>query len=234
MRVRAQGDIRAVVDEQVQVVAAALRGAVERTARSVQTELRDQVSRAGFRRPQSIAAAWRVKVYPENASPTLRPSALVYSRAPKVIEAFDRGTEITVKGSRYLCWPTGFNAALGRRNASGRGGVRVTPEEMVNRNAFLIRWGRGGGFLWCLRTRKGQNTGRRTRTRVFAGDVEVLTSNMANREQRASELLDKGFVPMYFLARTVRPGKRFDVAGAAAKARETLARETAAALGGVR
>jgi len=139
-----RGDLRAAMEAEIRDVARAMRRGVERAGREVQAELRAQARGADFSdKGRALANSWRLKLYPPpGAAPrSFRPAALVYSNAPKLVEAFDKGIPIAAKGGRYLAFPTGYNAMRGRRGASSRGGLRVTPAEMkaARGEAFIIR-----------------------------------------------------------------------------------------------
>ena len=138
------GDLRAAMEAEVRDAARAMRRGVQRAGREVQAELRAQARSAGFSdRGRAVANAWRLSLYPPPAAAprTLRPAALVWTNAPKLVDAFDRGIPIVARGGRYLAFPTPYNAAGGRRGASARGGLRVTPAQMraARREAFVIR-----------------------------------------------------------------------------------------------
>ena len=139
-----RGELRAAMEAEVRDAARAMRRGVERAGREVQAELRAQARAAGFSdRGRAVANAWRLSLYPPPAAAprTLRPAALVWTNAPKLVDAFDRGIPIVARGKRYLAFPTPYNAAGGRRGASARGGLRVTPAQMqaARREAFVIR-----------------------------------------------------------------------------------------------
>jgi hypothetical protein len=230
--------IRAAMDAEIVAIAAALRRAVVRTGRQVQQELRAQARAGGFKDGgKAIANAWRLRTYPaEGAAPrTWRPAALVYSNAPDIAEAFDKGVPITAKGQRWLAFPTSWNALRGRRGASARGGVRVTPAQMMaaKGDAFVIRAKSNPAVrLWCLRVREARGLSRRGRNRVrlWAGPAEVLTGNRKGRAQAARDLLDRGFVPMFLLMKRVSLRKRLDIDAVRGSAAGMLASNVSAEL----
>lgn len=91
----------------------------------LKAELRAQVTGAGM--GALLAKTWQGRRYPANRD-SIDAAAFVYSRAPKIVDAFDRAPVIRpVNGRRYLAIPTD-NVP---RTASGRGhGRRMTPEEV--------------------------------------------------------------------------------------------------------
>lgn len=210
------GDLRQVLAAEVRAGERAAMTAVRAETREVQQDLRRQVTTAFGSRARGLANAWRAQVYPR-AGQSLRPAGLVWTKAPTIIDAFERGALIRAKGGRtFLAIPTGFNAARGRR---GRGdqSLRVTPAQMVaSGQAFLRPFRSGRGFVWCLPLRQGAQTGRRRRTRLIAGGIaEVGTANRRGREAWAQGMLARGMVPMFLLLPQVQLPKRLDVAGAA-------------------
>lgn len=230
--------MRAAMEEEIVAIAAVLRRAVARTGRQVQQELRAQARAGGFKDGgRAIANAWRLRTYPaEGTAPrTWRPAALVYSNAPDIADAFDKGVPIVAKGKRWLAFPTGWNAIRGRRGASSRGGLRVTPEQMMaaKGDAFVIRSKSNPAVrLWCLRVREVRGLSRRGRNRIrlWAGPAEVMTGNRKGRQQAASDLLVQGFVPMFLLVKSVSVRKRLDIGAVRARAAGLLASNVVAEL----
>ena len=203
---------------EARAIAAGLRRAVERTGRQVQEDLRAQVRSAGFKDGgRAMANAWRLKTFPAAGVVTFRPAALVFSKMPEAVQAFDRGEPIVARKRKYLAFPTGYNARGGRRSAGSRGGVRVTTQGMIaaGSQAFILRAKSNRSvFLWCLRVNEARGMKRRgrNRLRLFVGDAtEVLTGHRKGQQAMAREVLDRGFVPMFVLVRQVVPRKRLDV-----------------------
>jgi hypothetical protein len=208
------GNLEAAMRAEIRTIAAGMRRAVTRAATEAQAELRRQARKTGFRDGgRALANAWRLRVFPAPGVETLHPAALIWSKMPDIADAFDAGQPIRARHHRYLCWPTGYNAAGGRRG--GRGGMRITPAQMLGAGAFVIRSKRNPRVrLWCLRARQGVG-GKRGRIRVLVrAGTEVLTGRMRGRQARAREVLQQGFVPMFFLVKQVTPGKRLDIAAA--------------------
>jgi hypothetical protein len=238
-----EGNLKAAMQAEVAKVSGALRRGVSQAAVQTQTELRAQARSANFKDGgRAMANAWRVEVYPKAAKTTLRPAALVYSRMPDVVAAFDKGAVVRAGKSRYLAWPTGFNAALGRRQGGRRGGLRVTPEQMMaagkRKEAFVLPVVGStrrdpARALWCLRVAGTSGITRRTRNRVrlyVNTSTEIATGNRKGATQRRRELLQQGFVPMFFLAKQVTLRKRLDLAGVRGRAPMLYARAAVAEL----
>jgi hypothetical protein len=214
------GDLGKMLDREVRDVAAKIRRGVERAAIEVQSELRADARGTGFKDGgRSLANAWRIRVYPTGGGDprTLKPAALIYSRMPEIAKAHDTGASITHKGQGWLCFPTGYNATAGRRNAGSRGGLRVTPDQMkqAKGEAFVIRSKTSPNVhLWCLRVRSASGIKSKTgrgggRLKLYvAGAAEVMTGHFKGRAARLREVQKAGFVPMFFLMKQVKLKKK--------------------------
>lgn len=85
-----------------------------------------------------VANAWRSKNFPSNGY-SLDPAGLVWSKAPKIIAAFDTGiTIVPVNGSKNLAIPT--------QNVPRKGRRRMTPFEVESafNQDLIIKRGQGG------------------------------------------------------------------------------------------
>lgn len=216
------GNASEAVESEVKAVARALRRAVATTGRQVQTELRAQARAAGFKDGgKAVANTWRLKTYPPpGVGPrSWRPAATIYSNMPVAVEAFDQGAIVKTRSGKFLAWPTGYNATRGRRNAGARGGVKVTTAQMAAmgkkrpRESFVIRARSNPNvYLWCMKVYEGRGLSRRSRIKLFGGSGdEVFTGNRKGRAARARELAKQGFVPMFFLKKTVILRKRLNI-----------------------
>jgi hypothetical protein len=111
---------------------------VRRVGLAAQARLRQQVT-TSLRGAQGVANAWRIKFYPDGR-PSLGAAAVIFSKAPNIIQAFDAGEVITPKGARYLAIPL---PAAGPVNV---GGKRITPRSYAQRTgqtlAFVERPGK--------------------------------------------------------------------------------------------
>jgi hypothetical protein len=212
------GNLRSAMDAEVLKVAGALRRAVTTTGQQVQGELRAQARAGGFRDGgRAVGNAWRLNVFPRpGVGPrTFRPAAVVWSRMPKAVEAFDSGKPIRAKNRRFLAVPTEVNFRGARRGRQ----LRVTAEQMANlEKAFVLPVdSRPGVFLWCLPLE--QQRTKRGRLRLFVGGgTEVFTGRVkglqALRESKAAE----GFVVLFILLRKLSLRKRLNVAQVRARA----------------
>lgn len=212
------GNLRAAMDQQVRQVAGALRRAVATAGKQTQDDLRAQARGAGFRDGgRALANSWRLNVYPRPGvgATSFRPAALVTSKMPKAVEAFDAGKPIYAKGSRFLAIPSEVNA----RNGRGGRRLRVTTEQMAKTpGAFITKVkSRAGVFLWCLPLET--RTTKRGRLRLFvSGDVEVFTGKIKGLQEVRRAKAAEGFVVMFLLVRKLNLRKRLNVAQVEARA----------------
>jgi hypothetical protein len=214
-------DFRGLLAGEVTAGERAARSAVTDTGRWTQEQLRGQI-RSGFgARSARLANTWRLAVYPTSA-PTLRPAALVSSRAPAIIDAFDRGAVIRPRGGgRYLAVPLEANRRGGLRTSR----PRVTPAQMVaSRAAFLLPLPGSRNRLWCLRVTQAQRrskAGRISDVAIAGNLVQVGARGTAirgaylSRGRLTQRLLAQGFVPMFLLLPELRLPKRLDIAAVA-------------------
>jgi len=129
--------ITGVRDDLAEDVAATM----DQVQQGLKTDLRAQVNAAGL--GGRLANTWQGRRYPAGR-PSLDASAYVFSKAPEIADAFDRGPTITpVNGAKYLAIPT----ANVPRTAAGRGsGHRMTPAEVetfFNQDLKFVRSGMG-------------------------------------------------------------------------------------------
>jgi Family of unknown function (DUF6441) len=107
-----QTDIQA----ELRGIEGAVAAGTREAGRGLKTELRRQVTSAGL--GQRLANSWRDRHYPNRK---LDAAALVYTKAPQIIRAFDEGAVIRSRRGRFLAIPT--------ENAPRKGtdGKRISP-----------------------------------------------------------------------------------------------------------
>ena len=96
------GDLRKIMQEEVKNIGDAARKSITESTTGLKEDLRNEVRSAGM--GNRLATTWRSKFYP-NAAP-MDSAGLVYSKAPKIIDAHGRGVTIRAKGGKYLAIPT--------------------------------------------------------------------------------------------------------------------------------
>lgn len=120
---------------------AATKQAVTTASEGLKNELRQQVIGAGL--GQRLANTWRNAfksgkklVFPATGN-SKDAAAIVFSRAPEIIAAFDQGTLIKSKNGVYLAIPTA-NVPIGQK------GKKLTPGEFERRTGLRLHFVFGG------------------------------------------------------------------------------------------
>ena len=126
-----QGDIRAMMKEELEAAERAVTAGVSEAASGLQTAWRGQITRAAL--GQGLANSIRKKLYPTSGA-SIRAAAVIYSNASKVVDAFDRGALIRTKSGFWLAIPT---AAAGK---NGIGNKRITPGGWEQRTGQRLRF----------------------------------------------------------------------------------------------
>lgn len=171
--------------------------AMSDVAAGLKDELLQQVVGAGMSR--RLANTWRSKRYPEGR-PSASSAAYVWSRAPDIVDAFERGPLIrTVNGRKYLAIPTDNVPA--RRSGSGGKGSRMSPEQVeiaFNQDLHFAKTSNG---------------------RLIAYVEVIGAKNQKGFRPATPQRLASGrkvaAVVMFILVPTVQVRKRLDVEGAA-------------------
>ena len=134
---KVDGDIRAIYGSSVKEGKAAVTRAVGIAGAQLQANWRNQVASAGL--GGKLARTVRKSVYPSQST-SLHAAALVWSKAPVIIDAFERGVLIRSSSGFYLAIP------LPAAGAKGVGAKRITPggwEQRTGRRlVFVYRNGR--------------------------------------------------------------------------------------------
>lgn len=197
---------------------AAATAAVRVAGQATQAELRAQVSGTLGGNARGVANAWRLREFP--GQPSLGAAALVWTKAPNIIEAFDKGVTIRAKGGGWLAIPTrqvqGMLGVRTGRNWQGKfTSGRVTPavfEQATGSKLDLVYTQRNVALL-ITRGRFGRG-GRR-----FQGSFRATDRQRRGWEKRAEERFFVAFV----LVPLVRLNKRLDLAGAGQRGLQRLA-----------
>lgn len=188
---------------------AAATAAVRVAGQAAQAELRSQVTSTLGGNSRGIANAWRLRTFPNE--PSLGAAALVWSRAPNIVEAFDRGAVVRAKGGGWLAIPT--DAA--RRVVGGARNPRFRPADFERRTGSKLELVYTQRNVALLITR-----GRFSRTgRSFRGSFRATERQLRGWNRRREER----FLVAFVLVPLVRLQKRLDLAGAARRGLERLA-----------
>lgn len=140
-------------------------------ADALKGELREQVVSAGL--GDRLARTWRGKVFPE-AGDSMEAAAFVWSRAPKLIDAFDRGVTIRSARGLFLAIPTLAAGAAGRSESGKR--ERITPAGWERRTGMNLRfvYRRGRPSLLVADSARVTSRGLASRNKRKTGDATVV------------------------------------------------------------
>jgi hypothetical protein len=123
-------DLVGMLKEEIKAGEHAVSAAMKEAGSDLKTAWREQITSAGLghRLPRTI----RNRTYPKGKD-SIDAAAFVWSNAPEILLAHDKGVLIRSKNGFYLAIPT---AAAGK----GRGGARLTPGEWEQRRGMKLRF----------------------------------------------------------------------------------------------
>ena len=162
----------------------AVSNAMRAAGRGMKAAWRGQITQAGLGR--RLANTIRSETYPKTGE-SLNAAALVWSKAPEIIGAHDRGALIRSREGMWLAIPM---AAAGR----GHKGGRITPAEWERRRGLRLRFvyrRRGASFL------------------VADGRLNSRGLGVASRSKTGR---GRATVPIFLLVPQVKLAKRLDLA----------------------
>jgi hypothetical protein len=159
---------------------------------------RRQVTGSGL--GQRLANTVRLRVFP-GAEPSLGAAALVWTKAPAIIAAFERGA--LIRGVRGLWLAIPLPAA----GKTGLGGKKVTP----------LGWERRTGMRLRFVYRRGKPS------LLVADDARLtratgLATSIRRPRRRDGILTGAATVPVFLLVPQVKLPKKLDIAGLAGEA----------------
>ena len=181
MRINAAivGDLEAYMAEEVAAAETAVTTAMREGSEGLKVELRGQVTGSGL--GERLAKTWRGQVYPQQKK-SISAAALVWTKAPELVDAFDKGALIRSSEGFFLAIPT---PAAGPVRGGGYQ-KRLTPGAWERRTGMRLRfvYRRGGISLLVADNarldKKGRakaNTGRRggaTFTRLANRNTSII------------------------------------------------------------
>lgn len=192
MRIGVQliGDLIEDMRKETEVAERAVQRAVAAAGKGLQRDWRSQVEGAGL--GTRLARTIRTEAYPKGRN-SINAAALVWTRAPSIVEAFDQGALIRSKNGFYLAIPT---EAAGAR---GLGNKRITPGGWEQRTGMRLR------FVYRSRA-----------SLLVADDARLNARGLAamNRRKVRKDGMRGGSmtVPIFILVPQVRLAKRLDLA----------------------
>ncbi|SDJ63509.1 DUF6441 family protein [Salipiger marinus] len=204
-----QGDLRRYLEEELDLAKRAVTKGVHKQATVLKHALRADVIAGGLGR--RLARSWQQENYPKG-NVSLNAASYVFSKAEKLVAAFEEGATIRASKTRFLAIPTPAAPK------SGRKGVRLTPSNFPEDQFGPLRfvYVKGGTSLLVVdnqRERRGKRGGyalSRSK-RALASGHGLLT------------------VPMFFLVPQVRLRRRLNVQAVVTSVTAGLAREIDAA-----
>jgi hypothetical protein len=118
-----------------QAIETAVTAGIRDATTGLKDALRQDVVAAGL--GQRLSRTWRGRTYPETGA-SMEAAAFIWSKAPKIVDAFDRGVVIRSKSGFWLAIPT---AAAGPRGISSTGrAARITPGGWERRTGMRLRF----------------------------------------------------------------------------------------------
>ncbi len=162
----------------------AVTAAMRQAGSDLKADWRGQITGAGL--GQRLARSIRNKTYPERGE-SLDAAAFIWSKAPKIIHAHDKGVLIRSKNGFYLAIPT---EAAGK----GRGGARLTPGEWERRRGMRLR------FIY---RRNGPSLLVAEKARINTRGTAVASRSKTGRGQVTA--------PIFLLVPQVKLRKRLDL-----------------------
>ena len=187
-------DIVAMMAAEVAAGERAVTAAMREAGAGLKTAWRAQITGAGLGR--RLANSIRLASFPKSGE-SLDAAALVWSKAPVIVEAHDTGPLIRSKDGFWLAIPT---PAAGK---STRGG-RITPGEWERRTGLRLR------FIY-----------RRTGASLLVAEGRLNTKGRAVASKSKTGR-DVATVPIFLLVPQVRLSKRLDLARDAERAHDAV------------
>jgi hypothetical protein len=128
-------DLAPVLDQTEEALAAGLTRAAGRLTAGLKADLRADVVAGGL--GARLSRTWQGKTFPQSRD-SLEPSSFLWSKAPMLIDVFDRGAIIRSKDGWFLAIPT----ALAGPRGIGRDGkaARITPGGWERRAGLRLRF----------------------------------------------------------------------------------------------
>jgi len=179
-------DLLKAINGEIKAGERAVTGALQIAGQELKISWREQITAAGL--GYKLAKTIRSRRYPKDKD-SFNAASLVWSKAPKIIETYDRGVTIRAKSGLWLAIPT-------KHAGRGLGGVKVTPLGWERKTGLKLRFvhrpGKPGLLVADdLRARKGKRggfavaskTARRTRRGLVTKIIFVLVPQVRLRKR---------------------------------------------------
>jgi len=183
-------DLVALLEQEIKAGERAVTSAMKSAGAELKQDWREQITRSGLghRLPRTI----RNRTYPTSGD-SINAAAFIWSNAPEILNAHDRGALIRSKSGFWLAIPT---EAAGK----GRGGARLTPAQWERRRGMRLR------FIY---RRKGPSLLVAEKARINTRGLAVASRAKTGRGQVSA--------PIFLLVSQVKLRKRLDLARDAEK-----------------
>lgn len=148
------GDVQAVLKKRLEDAERVATKTMAVVAKEIQAGFRNQVIGAGL--GSRLARTIRAESFPKGGATSLEPAANIWTNAPHIISAFNKGVTIKARDGWWLAFPTKEAGASIRRG-------RITPAEWERRNGLklrpIFRPGKPVLLIAELRARSGKRGG---------------------------------------------------------------------------
>lgn len=129
------GDLAKILTDNEIQAARSVTGAMREVTDGLKGDLRADIVDAGLGR--RLANTWRGKTFPEGGT-SLDAAAFIWSKAPNLVDVFDRGVTIRSKNGFWLAIPTPAAGATGLTTTGAR--ARITPGGFERRTGMRLRF----------------------------------------------------------------------------------------------
>ena len=185
------GSIIAGMEAEMRMISGAVTAGIKEAGRGLKADLRKQVISAGL--GARLSRTWRDRIYSNKGFDA---AAMVWSKAPRIVRAFDEGAVIKSKSGFWLAIPTP------QAPKRGVGGKRINPSNFPEHRfgplRFVYRRGRPSLLVVDgVRINKSGRVGRRAKGGTFTKSGR-MKQGMAT-------------VVMFIMVPQVRLRKRLDV-----------------------
>lgn len=128
------GDFDAEMERGRKRVVYAAQAGLRDVADELKTKLQADVANSGLANAGKLAKTWRSRIYPNRGD---NPAALISSKAPLIVEAFERGAEVVSPRGAWLAIP---NPALQFKPPRNRGAGRRSIIAVYERRYGKLRY----------------------------------------------------------------------------------------------
>lgn len=176
-------------------IARSVTAAMRQVTEGLKSDLRADVVDSGL--GQRLANTWRGKTFPESGA-SIEAAAFVWSKAPNIVDAFDRGVTIRSRDGFWLAIPT---PAAGKTGLTATGArKRITPGGFERRTGMRLR------FVY-----------RRARPSLLVADEARMTRRGLAAKSRSKSGRGQVTAIIFLLVPQVTLRKRLDVEATATR-----------------